>query len=68
MRKNREWGGDAELYAISKLYNRSIEVYQRQGEAPIVISPEGQKVQNVEPMRLFYHDEHYDSLEPKQKY
>ena len=74
-RKNRVWGDDIELQALSELYNRPIEIYSNsikplrtfhESKINFKRDDNNNKNYNIIPIRLSYHGKnHYNSIIPK---
>ena len=63
MRKDREWGGNMELIALTELYRKTIEVYHSGPQPDHVFGINYSEDEKEEPIRLHYRGRnHYESL------
>ena len=61
LRKDGAWGGNYEIIALSKIFNREIEVYEH-SEEPKKFNLSNNQTNNVPPIRLFFRNKHYSSI------
>ena len=61
LRVDGAWGGNYEIIALSHIFKRSVEVYEKSEEPKIFEFPNNQG-NNIPPIRLLYRNNHYASI------
>ena len=61
LRKDGSWGGNHEIVALSNLFQRPFEIYEKSVE-PRVVDFSNNQENNIPPIRLLYRNNHYATI------